>query len=325
MLRYILKRIFVSIPNILVISVVVFFMAREIASPEQMLTLNPRVKPEDKQRFIESLGLDKSSPEQYFKWLKSFLSGDFGVSLNNKRPVWPQIEAALGNTLLLLVLAMSISLTIGIIIGAIASVRQNTFFDYASTSAAFLGFSIPVFWLGLMLQLFFALYLTNWLGLDKVLLPTAGLYPPGQQGFDLVLRVKHMILPATALSVQLIAVYTRYMRASMLEVLGSDYIRTARSKGLSERRVIMRHGVRTALIPVTTQAAVDIGLLVGGLIITERIFQYPGMGLVFLDSLQTGDFQMLLPVTMIVAVSVMVMNLTADLIYGLLDPRIRYE
>jgi peptide/nickel transport system permease protein len=325
MLRYVLKRLLVFIPNLFVISLLVFFGAREIASPEGQLTLNPRVTAEDKANLVKSLGLDKSPLEQYWKWFTNFLQGDLGVSFISKKPVWPEIESALSNTLALLALAVTFSLMLGILIGAIAAVRQNTLFDYTATGLAFLGISIPVFWLGLMLQLFFALYLQNWLNLDGPALPSAGLYPPGQQGFDPVLRLKHMILPAIALSVQLVGVYSRYMRASMLEVLGSDYLRTARSKGLKERRTVMHHGVRTALIPVSTQAAADIGLLVGGLIITEQIFQYPGMGLLFLDSLRSGDYMVLLPTMLIVAIAVMTMNLLADILYGFLDPRIRYE
>jgi peptide/nickel transport system permease protein len=324
--RYITKRILITIPILLVISVVIFWAARKIASPENQLNLNPRVDPEAKARFREALGLDESGAHQYFAWLKNFVTGDLGTSLvKNGQDVWPIVQRALANTLVLAAFAMFFSLLIGITIGAVSAVRQNSWFDVSSTFAAFLGFSIPIFWMGLMLQLFFGVYLPNWLpGVDSALLPTAGIYAPGQQGFDLVDRVRHLILPAIALAVQLIAVYSRYMRASMLEVLNSDYIRTARSKGLSERQVLVRHGIRTALIPVTTQAAIDIGLLVGGLIITEVVFQYPGMGLLFVDALRSGDYPILLASTMIVVFAVFVMNLVADLLYAVLDPRIRY-
>lgn len=325
MIRYSIRRLAAAIPILVVISIGTFWAAREISSPEAQLTLNPRISPDAKQAYIESLGLDLPVWRQYLTWAGNFVTGDFGVSLlKNGQDVYPFLETALANTLVLVTVAVFFSLLIGITIGAISAVRQNSFLDYASTGLSFLGISIPVFWLGLMLQLFFGLYLANWLNIGPPLLPTAGIYPPGQQGFDLWLRVKHLILPSMALAVQLIAVYSRYMRASMLEVMGSDYIRTARSKGLDERTVIVKHGVRTALIPVTTQAAVDIGLLVGGLIVTESVFEYPGMGLLFLEALAGGDYPILLPSVMIVALAVFVMNLLADLLYARLDPRIRH-
>jgi peptide/nickel transport system permease protein len=324
-ISYAIRRLAVTVPILFAISFATFWAAGEISSPAAQLTLNPRISAEAKQAYIESLGLDRPFHVQYFKWLGNFVTGDLGTSLvKNGQDVWPFVERALANTLLLVAVAVTISLAIGITIGAISAIRQNSLIDYTTTGVSFLGISIPVFWLGLMLQLFFGLYLAHWLGVDPPLLPTAGIYEPGQQGFDLVDRTRHLVLPAIALSVQLVAVYSRYMRASMLDVMGSDYIRTARSKGLSERTVVVKHGVRTALIPVTTQAAVDIGLLVGGLIVTERVFQYPGMGLLFLDALASGDYTILLPSVMIVALAVFFMNMLADLFYAVLDPRIRH-
>ena len=324
MLRYTLKRILIAIPTLFVISIGVFWAAREIASPEGQLALNPRISAEDRIRFREALGLDRSGLEQYTSWLGNFVRADLGESLISREQVWDVIQPALANTLVLVVFAAGWSLVIGITIGTISAVRRGTFFDHATTGFAFFGFSVPTFWMALMVQLFFGLYLANWLGITPPLLPTAGLYPPGHQGFDPGLRLKYILLPSLVLAVQLVAVYSRYMRASMLEVLNSDYIRTARSKGVGETKVIVRHGVRTALIPVTTQFAVDIGALVGGLIITEQIFQYPGMGKLFLDSLFSGDYVILLPSMMIVATAVILANLGADLLYARLDPRIRY-
>jgi peptide/nickel transport system permease protein len=324
LLRYTLKRILIAIPTLLVISIAVFWAAREIASPVGQLSLNPRISPEDRQRFREALGLDKSEVEQYTNWLGNFLQGDLGESLISRRDVWDIIRPALGNTLVLVTFAASISLLVGITIGTVSAVKRGSFFDHTTTGFAFFGFSVPTFWMALMVQLFFGLYLANWLGITPPLLPTAGIYPPGHQGFDPILRTKFLLLPAFVLAVQLVAVYSRYMRASMLEVLNSDYIRTARSKGVGEKTVLVKHGVRTALIPVTTQFAVDIGALVGGLIITERIFQYPGMGNLFLEALFDGDYVLLLPAMMIVAWAVILANLAADLLYARLDPRIRF-
>ena len=324
MIAYALRRLAITIPVLVVISFGTFWAAGEISSPTAQLTLNPRISPEAKQAYVELLGLDRPLHVQYGKWFANFVTGDFGTSLvRNGQDVWPFVERALANTLLLVAAAVSVSLLIGLAVGTISAIRQGSLWDYTSVGVSFLGISIPVFWLGLMLQLFFGLYLANWLGVGPPLLPTAGVYSPGQQGFDLADRVRHLVLPTMALSLQLVAVYSRYMRASMLEVMSADYIRTARSKGLRESTVVVRHGMRSALVPVTTQVAIDIGQLVGGLIVTERVFQYPGMGVLFLDSLEGGDYTILLPTVMIAAVVVFGLNLIADLLYGVLDPRVR--
>ena len=154
-------------------------------------------------------------------------------------------------------------------------------------------------------------------------MPTSGVYPAGQQGFDLWLMIKHMILPVSVVAIQIIAVYARYMRASLLEVLNSDYMRTARAKGISERRVLMNHAVRNSMIPVVTVAAIDIGGILGGLIITERVFSYPGMGDFFLTAFDNGDFPQLMPFMVIIVTAVIMFNLLADVSYAWLDPRIR--
>ena len=324
MTRYVLRRIATMVPILLAISFAVFWAANRIAKPGRDLAVNPRVTPADRAAYLESLGLNEPLPLRYLQWLGDFVTGDLGISLvRNGSDVWPIVRTALANTLVLIAVAVVLSLAVGITIGAVSAVRPNGFLDNATTTFSFAGISIPVFWLGLMLQLLFGLYLASWLGLSPPLLPTAGLYSPGQQGFDLVDRMRHLVLPTTALSLQLIAVYSRYMRASLLDVLSSDHIRAARGRGLPERTVVVRHGVRNALIPVTTQAGVDVGQLVGGLIVTEQVFQYPGMGRLFLDAMYGGDYTVLLATTMIIAAGVMVMNLSVDLFYGVLDPRIR--
>ncbi|MCY3585112.1 MAG: ABC transporter permease [Acidimicrobiales bacterium] len=324
MTRYVLRRIATMVPILLAISIAVFWAANRIARPGGDLAINPRVSPADRADYFESLGLNDPFFVRYLSWLGDFVRGDLGTSLvRNGSDVWPFVRTALANTLVLVSLAVVLSLAAGITIGAISAIRRGSFTDYVATTVSFLGISIPVFWLGLMLQLFFGLYLANWLGITPPLLPTAGLYSPGQQGFDLVDRLRHLVLPAMTLSLQLVAVYSRYMRASLLDVMSSDHIRAARGRGLRERTVVVRHGVRNALIPVTTQAAVDMGQLVGGLIVTEQVFQYPGMGRLFVNAMVGGDYPMLLATTMIVAAAVMLLNLAADLFYGVLDPRIR--
>ena len=325
MISYAARRLAVTAPILLVISFATFWAAGEISSPTAQIALNPRISAEARRAYAESLGLNEPFGVRYLRWLGNLVTGDLGTSLvRNGQDVWPLVQRAMANTLLLVIVAVSLSLAVGLAVGTLSALRPGSLLDHAATTGSFMGISIPVFWLGLMLQLLFGLYLARWLGVGPPLLPTAGIYSPGQQGFDLVDRARHLVLPVLALSLQLVAAYSRYMRSSMLDVMSMDYIATARAKGLPERTVVTRHGVRNALIPVTTLAAVDLGLLVGGLIVTERVFQYPGMGLLFLDALNSGDYPVLLTTVMIVSVSVFVMNLLADLLYAALDPRIRY-
>ncbi|WP_419854520.1 ABC transporter permease [Candidatus Poriferisodalis sp.] len=324
MTRYALGRLATALPILALISLFTFWAADSITNPTALIAVNPRITAADRAAYVEALGLDLPFWQRYFAWLGNFVTGDLGTSLvQNGAEVWPMLRTALANTLVLLVVAVTASLLIGIAVGTLGAVRRGSLLDYAATTTSFFGLSIPVFWLGLMLQLFFGLYFANWLGVTPPLLPTAGLYSPGQVGFDLVDRARHLALPAMALSLQLVAAYSRYMRSSLLDALGAEYVRTAYAKGLSERAVVLRHGVRNALIPVTTLAALDIGLLVGGLIVTERVFQYPGMGTLFFDAIHAGDYAVLLPVVMLVSGGVFVMSFAADLLYGVLDPRIR--
>ena len=190
-------------------------------------------------------------------------------------------------------------------------------------SLALVGLAVPPFVSALLLQMFFAVQWQKWFG--ESLFPTSGVYPPGHSGFDLALMAKHMVLPVTVVAVQSMAVYARYMRSSLLDVLGSDYMRTARSKGISERAVLVRHGLRNALIPVTTLAFLDAGAIVGGLIITEGIFEYPGMGKFFLTAYSNGDFPELMPWMFVIVTSVVLFNLLADIAYAVLDPRIALD
>ena len=324
MFRYIIRRALFSIPVLLISSVLVFVAVRANGDFTQTLRLNPRADTAAIARVRESLGLNKSGPEQYWSWLSHFVRGDWGESLLTGRSVSTDIREALWNTIVLGISATVFSLLIGIGIGVYSAIRQYSLFDHISTGAAFLGLSIPNFWFGLMLQLLFGYYLTKWLGLSDPILYTTGMFEPGTTGFNLMDRIRHLILPMTVLAVQIIAIYSRFIRASMVEVMHSDYMRTARAKGLTERRVIFRHGMRNALIPLTTQIALDLGLLAGGLIITEQIFSWPGMGKFFIEAMGNGDYAQVLPWMMVVVASVIVFNLVADIIYALLDPRIRY-
>ncbi len=324
MLKFVLRRLFYSIPVILIATVIVFWVVHTTVSPAAALNFNPRASLADKLAFKKALGLDRSGMAQYWAWFTHFIRGDWGVSLASNLRVAPQIRDALWNTVVLGVVATAFSLLIGISIGVHSSVRQYSLLDNVFTGGAFFGVSIPTFWFGLILQLAFGVYLTRWFHWKEPLFFTAGMFSPGTHGFHFVDRLRHIFLPAIVLSVQLVAVYSRYMRASMLEVMGSDYMRTARAKGLPEGKVIVKHGVRNALIPITTQLAIDIGTLAGGLVITESIFQWPGMGTLFLSAMDDGDYAIVLPWVVVIVTSVILFNLVADIVYAVLDPRIRY-
>jgi peptide/nickel transport system permease protein len=219
--------------------------------------------------------------------------------------------------------ASVLGISIGLLLGVFAALKPGSLRDTSVNFGAFVGFSIPPYVSAVLFQLFFAVMWSKWFG--STLLPTSGVYPPGQQGFDLGLMAKHMVLPVIVVAIQIIAVYSRYMRASLLEVLNSDYMRTARAKGISERRVLVSHAVRNSMIPVVTVAAIDIGGILGGLIITERVFGYPGMGDFFLTAFDNGDFPQLMPFMVIIVSCVILFNLLADLSYAWLDPRIRLD
>jgi peptide/nickel transport system permease protein len=327
MLRFIVNRVLWAIPVLLVASIVVFFAVRASVDPVAAAARNPRTTPAALAKYKHDLGLDKSQIQQYWIWLKSFLRGDWGNSLHSGEPVKPQIESALANTLVLGIFAAVIYLIVGVGIGVISALKQYSWFDNVSTGGAFLGLSLPPFVFGLMLQIFFGTFLIEhfFTNRSSPVLPIAGMYTPGSSGFNAGDRLSHLILPALVLCVQEVAIYSRYMRTSMLETMNSDYLRTARAKGITERRVLVKHAFRNALIPLTTFAAIDIGALAGGLIITEQIFQYPGMGSYFLTAQGNGDYTAILPWLMVVVGFVIFFNLLADLSYAWLDPRIRLD
>jgi len=324
MFRYIARRLLFAIPVLLISSILVFVAVYETQHPLQLLYSNPRIRPLDVARLRHQLGLDKSGWQIYTSWLANFLKGQWGKSLISQRPVGPDIQQALANSIVLGVVGTGFALIVGVGIGVYAALRQYSVFDNVATTGAFVALSIPNFWFAVMLQIFFGIYLKNWFHLSTPVLPVAGINTPGTFGFHLMDRIRHLILPSLVLAVQILAVYSRYMRASMLDVLHSDYLRTARAKGLKESRVIARHAMRNALIPITTQLAIDVGLIASGLIITEGVFQYPGMGYFFIKAMQNGDYPQILPWLMITVAAVVLFNLIADIMYAVLDPRIRY-
>jgi peptide/nickel transport system permease protein len=324
MIRYIIRRILFSIPVLFIASILVFAVVNATTDPLAGAALNPRVTQADVQRLRHELGLDKSAIEQYTTWLENFVQGDWGTSLVSGLDVNQQIRESLINTFILGAVGVTVSLIIGVSIGIYSALKQYSWFDYTSTSVAFFGLSLPTFWFALMVQLVFGVYLTRWLGRSTPIFYTTGMRTPGTTGYVPMDLLRHMALPLLVLAVQIIAVYSRYTRASMLDVLQSDYLRTARAKGVKERRVLTRHAMRNALIPLTTQVALDIGAIAGGLVITETIFAWPGMGRLFIDAFGVGDYLIVLPWVMITVMFVILFNLVADIMYAVLDARIRY-
>lgn len=327
MLRFVLRRLFWSVPMIILVTFLVYVALRLGTDPvKSYLRVNQRASDKKIQQYIEANGLYTGVGgylRGYFQWLTGFLTGDWPRSIKGSREVWPEFKAAMFNTLRLGLVSSFIGITIGLCLGIFVALKPGSLRDTTVNTGAFIAVSTPPYVSALLLQLVFAVYWSRWFG--EPLFPTSGVYPPGHQGFDLFLMLKHMALPVFVVVIQVVAVYARYMRASLLETLNSEYMRTARAKGISERRVLVRHALRNALIPIVTVAAIDIGAILGGLIITERIFSYPGLGDFFLGAYENGDFPQLMPWMFFFTLVVIVFNLLADVSYAWLDPRIRLD
>jgi peptide/nickel transport system permease protein len=320
MLSYVVRRVLISIPVIIVASITLFWFVSVSTDPTARLrnSRDPSLVTRERHR----LGLDKPLVVQYKDWATKFVKGDWGQSFISRRSVSDVIRTSLWNTIQLIIWAIVFCIVISVLIGVYSAVRQYSALDYTFTIGAFVGFSIPTFFFGLLAIHFLTTELRHWLGWEDPLFYSVGLHSAGQSGF--VDYIRHAALPVLTLSVQLVASWSRYQRSSMLDVMGADYIRTARAKGVPRRKVIFKHALRNALIPLTTVMAVDIGGLFGGLIVTEVIFAWPGMGRVFTQSLLQGDTAIVLPWMVVTAVFIIAFNLLADVLYGVLDPRIRY-
>ena len=319
MIAYIVRRILISIPVIIVASITLFWFVSVSTDPTARLRAaeDPGLVARERER----LGLDDPLPVQYKHWAQKFVKGDWGESFISRRDVSAIIRTALWNTIQLIAWAVILCAIISVLIGVYSAVRQYSALDYTFTIGAFIGFSIPTFFFGLLAIHFLTTELRHWLGWSEPLFYSVGIHSAGKSTFVDYLR--HAALPVLTLSVQLVASWSRYQRSAMLDVLGADYIRTARAKGVPRRTVIFKHALRNALIPLTTVMAVDIGSLFGGLIVTEVIFAWPGMGRVFTQALLQGDTAVVLPWMIVTAVFIIAFNLLADVLYGALDPRIR--
>ncbi len=324
MLRYIARRIAWAIPTLLLVTFLVYVALRLGTNPvNSYLRANPRASAAKIAEYKELNGLGSNYVTGYLNWLQHFVTYDWPRSIKGSREVFPALKDALANSLRLGAFASVVGITVGLGIGVFAALHPGGRRDVTVNTAAFIGISIPPYISSILLQLLFAVYWSRWFG--QTLFPTSGVYPPGHEGFNAVLMLKYMALPTIVVAIQIIAVYSRYMRSSLLDVMNSDYMRTARSKGISERRILIRHGMRNALIPVVTIAAIDVGSIVGGLIITENIFDYPGMGRYFLRAFSDGDFPLMMPWMVLIVISILMFNLIADITYAWLDPRIRLE
>jgi len=306
MLQYVVKRLLSTIPVLFGISLLLFFMLRMLPGDPAQVLAGQMASPEDIKIIRHQLGLDRPIIVQYGLFLSRLVRFDLGRSARTQNPVINEVWARLPNTVLLAVAAITLACLFGIPAGIISATRPYTWIDYLFTSMALFGISMPVFWLGLMLVVIFSVVL-QWL-------------PAGGTG-----SWKHIILPSFTLAAFVVAFITRMTRASMIEALSQDYTTTARSKGLKERVVIVKHALKNALIPIITVVGLQFGLLLGGAVLTETVFAWPGVGRLIVDSILARDYPVIQGTILIFGLLYILVNLLVDMIYAFIDPRIRYD
>jgi peptide/nickel transport system permease protein len=344
MTRYIIRRLLQAIPLLFIISLMLFILMRSASDPVATLGGRRNPRPEERERLSRVLGLDKPLYVQYVYWLigndwakvdldgdgiaetpgqrQGVLRGDFGNSLVVRgKPAMQVIWERIPNTLLLMIVTEVVIVIFSLAIGVFSALRQYSALDHIITGASFLGYSMPIFFIALLSMYIFAVRFRAW-GLPY--LPTVGMFDP-QVGKTTTQVLLHLVLPVTSMAVVSVAGYSRFVRATMLEVLGEDYVRTARAKGLRRRTVIFLHALKNASLPLVTIIGLDIPLLLGGAVVTERIFAWPGTGRLFLDHVSRGDTPVVMGILMIISVAVVVFQLVTDIAYAGLDPRIRYD
>jgi peptide/nickel transport system permease protein len=313
---FLVRRLFHAATILLGISVLVFIFV-EIAPGDAIDALMPPetlATPEAKEAMRERLGLNDPAPLRYAQWLQRAVTGDLGYSLTSRRPVTDIIMTRLPETLQLVGFAMVFSIIVGVSTGVISAIKQYSWIDYLTTFFSFFWLSIPGFFLGLMMIYLFAVKL-NWF-------PVFGASSPGADNV-IVDRLHHLVLPGVVLGLELAAALTRYTRASLLEVMRADYMRTARAKGLHERSVIVRHGLKNALIPVITVVAFRMPYLISGAVVIETVFQWPGLGLLTLNAANQKDYPLVMALALTVTILVVISSFIADVAYSVVDPRIR--
>lgn len=318
MLAYIIRRTLFSIVVLLVASFVFFVLVRLGSDPLADLRQNPQVSGADLKRISTIYGLDKPVYVQYGIWLKDMLQGDFGTSFKQNTSVNSIIVRRIWPTFLLVSTALTMAVTVAVPFGVYSAIRKYSLTDKMGTFFSFLGYSMPIFWLALILQLVFAVYLTRWTGTRFFFVSGYSMQSP----LDLL---RHLTLPAVALALIHIAEFSRFQRGAMLEVLSADYLRTARAKGLKRRSVYLKHALRNALIPTVSIVAVTMGTVLGGAVVTETVFSWPGLGFLLIDSLYKGDYNVAQALLVIAAALIVFFNLVADVAYSIVDPRVRYD
>ncbi|TDI63768.1 MAG: ABC transporter permease [Alphaproteobacteria bacterium] len=317
MTRYVMGRLVESVIVLVIMSFVIYALIGLMPGDpiDLMIQSDPRLTPADAARLRAVYGLDKPLVERYLHWATAALSGDFGHSRLYVRPVLEVMPDFLLNTFNLMGLTFVISIVIAVPVGVYAALRQHSAGDYAINLACFAGISVPIFWLALMLIILFAVLIP--------VLPASGVSSIGGGGF--LDHARHLVLPVVTLTIFSVGSYTRFMRASTIEVMRQDYIRTAFAKGASRNRVVVRHALRNALLPVVTIIALSFGTLFSGALITETMFAYPGMGKLIYDSIMGNDFNMALVALLFATLVTLLANLAADIAYAWLDPRISYK
>ena len=306
MLQYVIKRLLSTIPVLLGISLLLFFMLRMLPGDPAQVLAGLMATPDEVELIRHQLGLDRPIHVQYVFFLGRLARFDLGRSTRTQNPVTEEIWARLPNTLLLAVVAITLACLFGIPAGIISAVRPYTWLDYVVTSTAIFGISMPVFWLGLMLVVVFAVWL-QWL-------------PAGGTG-----TWRHVILPSFTLAALVVAFIARMTRSSMIEVLSQDYMTTARSKGLKEQVVVIKHALKNALIPIITVVGLQFGMLLGGAVLTETVFAWPGVGRLIVDSILARDYPVIQGAILVFGLLYILVNLVVDLLYAYVDPRIRYD
>lgn len=320
MKKYIIRRLLLIIPVMIGVSIVIFALIHMAPGDPYSSMIDPTVTEEDKENMLRSIGYYDPIPVQYVKWVGRALHGDLGYSIRYKEPCINVIKRRFGNTVMLALSALVVSSVVGIILGIIAATKKNSLFDYFVSAIAFVGLSIPAFFLGLLMVKFLAF--------NFKLFPISGMetIASGYEGMEKFVDIfHHMVLPLTTLSLVNIAEKMRYTRSAMLEVIQQDYIRTAKAKGVKKKVIIYQHALKNALIPVVTVVSMSLGKLLSGTILTETVFVWPGMGTLVYQSILNRDYPLVVSSTMLLAFLMLISNLIADILYAVLDPRIKYN
>ncbi|NJM00434.1 MAG: ABC transporter permease [Synechococcaceae cyanobacterium SM2_3_2] len=319
MTRYLIRRILISIPTLLAISAVLFLvLALAPGDPLGEFATNPAITAEVRDNIRRSLGLDQPLPIRYVKWLWAFLRGDMGFSFNSRSPVWDLIVQRLPTTLWVVGSAYLIGAVVAVPLGVLSALKRYSFVDQAATTFAFVGFSLPPFFTGILFIIIFSVQLRWFPFIYNSTLVVS-------DWSSLWAQVRQSIMPIGVLTLFHTAVLMRFVRAAVLEQINRDYVRTAWAKGLAYRVVVLRHIMRNALIPVVTLVALDVPSIFTGALVTEQIFRVPGIGALLVDSIFRSDTPVVLAITFIYAILIVFFNLLADLLYGVLDPRVRYS